>query len=144
MQFEARDWQIKNGIGKYCSQKCSNEGSVGRKLTKKQRLKIGLAIKNSPVFRKSIRRGRENPCFKEVIYNDGYRYISDKEGNKVAEHRLVAEKKIGRPLKAWEVVHHIDKDKLNNSPDNLEVLSRAEHILTHREDLDAGITRSQR
>lgn len=46
-------------------------------------------------------------------------------------HRVVAERKIGRQLLPGEVVHHIDGDKLNNHPDNLEVLSQAEHMRRH-------------
>lgn len=50
------------------------------------------------------------------------------------EHRVVAEKKIGRPLELGEVVHHIDGDKWNNSPENLAVLpSQAEHARLHAE-----------
>ena len=37
-------------------------------------------------------------------------------------HRLVAENKIGRKLRPGEIVHHIDGDKQNNSPENLMVL----------------------
>ena len=48
------------------------------------------------------------------------------------EHRVVAEKAIGRPLRAGEVVHHKDENKHNNSPDNLEVLgSQSEHAARH-------------
>ena len=32
------------------------------------------------------------------------------------EHRLVAEEKLGRPLRKGEVVHHIDGDYKNNDP----------------------------
>ena len=38
------------------------------------------------------------------------------------EHRLVAEEKLGRPLRKEEVVHHIDGDYKNNDPNNLMVL----------------------
>lgn len=49
-------------------------------------------------------------------------------------HRIVAEKKIGRPLRNGEVVHHVDGDKRNNHPDNLIVFaSQAEHLNWHRE-----------
>lgn len=48
------------------------------------------------------------------------------------EHRIVAEQLLGRPLKKGEVVHHIDGDKRNNSPDNLMVFSsQAEHAAYH-------------
>ncbi len=47
-------------------------------------------------------------------------------------HRVVAENKIGRLLKGDEEVHHINKDKFDNSPENLEVLSKAEHAARHR------------
>jgi hypothetical protein len=49
------------------------------------------------------------------------------------EHRLVAEQKIGRRLLSGEQVHHIDGDKQNNRPDNLEVMaSPAHHFVEHR------------
>ena len=49
------------------------------------------------------------------------------------EHRVVAEEMLGRPLAPGEVVHHRDGDKLNNSPENLEVLpSQAAHVKQHR------------
>lgn len=47
-------------------------------------------------------------------------------------HRVIAEQKLGRPLKAGEVVHHEDENKLNYSPENLTALpSQAEHARLH-------------
>jgi hypothetical protein len=47
----------------------------------------------------------------------------------MSEHRLVMEKKIGRYLLPHEVVHHIDDNKTNNHPDNLELFqNNAEHL----------------
>lgn len=46
-------------------------------------------------------------------------------------HRSVAEKKIGRPLREHEVVHHKDGDKSNFSKDNLRVTSRQHHSWMH-------------
>jgi Na+-translocating ferredoxin:NAD+ oxidoreductase RnfC subunit len=46
-------------------------------------------------------------------------------------HRSAAEELIGRQLSKGEVVHHIDGNKLNNNPDNLMVLTHAEHARLH-------------
>lgn len=51
----------------------------------------------------------------------------------VYEHRLVAERKIGRRLRPGEQVHHVDCDKQNNVPENLEVVpSLRHHRFLHR------------
>lgn len=47
------------------------------------------------------------------------------------EHRKVMEEKIGRLLSSNEIVHHKDHDKFNNSPENLEIMTRAEHARHH-------------
>ncbi|HEY1956727.1 MAG TPA: HNH endonuclease [Polyangiaceae bacterium] len=53
------------------------------------------------------------------------------------EHRLVAERKLGRRLRPGEVVHHVDGNKANNAPVNIEVCaSTAEHLVRHRQRAD--------
>lgn len=47
-------------------------------------------------------------------------------------HRAVAEEILGRALLPGEVVHHIDGDKRNNTPENLMIFpSQAEHARWH-------------
>lgn len=54
-------------------------------------------------------------------------------------HRVVAEMKIGRKLRAGEVVHHIDENIRNNSPDNLMVFeNQALHVEWHSKHMRGG------
>ena len=81
--------------------------------------------------------GQNNPSWKggRRIDRDGYvlvyspQHPNRRDCNCVAEHRLVLEKVLGRYLMPYEVVHHIDGNKLNNHPNNLELfVSNAEHL----------------
>lgn len=60
---------------------------------------------------------------------------ADKKGY-VRRCILVAEQKIGRPLKSGEVVHHKNQQRDDDRPENLEVLeSQAVHIAMHNRDI---------
>ena len=45
--------------------------------------------------------------------------------------RRVAEAMIGRPLLSSEDVHHIDGNPENNTPENLRVMDKREHLRFH-------------
>jgi hypothetical protein len=69
-------------------------------------------------------------------YLNGYRQFFDwARGRWEFVHRRVAEKLFGRIPKGYEV-HHVDGNKLNNRPGNLQVLPREEHRALHRLDRD--------
>jgi hypothetical protein len=68
----------------------------------------------------------------------GYFYFLDKKhplakGNShsVYYHRHIASIKEGRWLDTNEHVHHIDGDRTNNAPENLEIMSASEHSKMH-------------
>lgn len=71
------------------------------------------------------------PSGRVRIYALGHPDARQLGGSHIYEYRLVAEKKIGRPLTADEVVHHVNGDVTDNRPENLEVMTPAEHCRVH-------------
>lgn len=73
-----------------------------------------------------------------VNKGNGYLYFSDGEhplsydNGIVYYHRHIASVDAGRWLSGDEHVHHVDGDRLNNDPSNLEVMTNAEHAALHK------------
>lgn len=64
------------------------------------------------------------------IWKTGYVY--NEHGKRPRpEHVVIAERVLGRPLKAKEHVHHIDLDRSNNTNSNLLICSAAYHKWLH-------------
>ncbi len=72
--------------------------------------------------------GADHPNFKGGhISGSGYKVISRLGHSNLYEHRVIAEQMVGRPLLPNEVVHHKDGNRLNNNPDNLQVMTVSAH-----------------
>lgn len=97
--------------GKYCGRKCAWEARGGTEFNRR-------IAQESAQKRGDKQRGKGE--------GKAYRKLNGRH-----EHRIIAEKIFGRPLKFIDVVHHKDGNKLNNDPDNLEVITRAQHMLEH-------------
>ncbi len=103
---------------------------VSRILSKESREKISKS--------RSKYTGEKSPMWKggrritssgyiEVLYPEHHRA----RGKYVLEHILVVEKKLGRRLEKNECTHHIDGNKTNNDPQNLQVLTISDHTKMH-------------
>lgn len=64
----------------------------------------------------------------------GYRFIRVGD-NYIQEHRHVMSRVLGRSLLPEEKVHHINHNKLDNRPENLEIKDQSTHAREHAEEL---------
>lgn len=131
----SKKWMEQNK-NNFCSYKCSYEFK-----------KINFRGANNHQYGL---RGKLNPTWKsdEKISNYGYKMIRVLEhpfcncDGFVFEHRLIAEKYLlndensieidgEKYLKKEYIVHHKDKNRLNNNIENLEVMKKSEHSSRH-------------
>jgi hypothetical protein len=71
----------------------------------------------------------KNKRSKIYLGENGYYQFIDSD---IYVHRWVMEKHLGKKLSSHEVVHHKDRNKLNNSIENLQIMYRWEHDEIHK------------
>jgi hypothetical protein len=155
-EFYASGWQLKRGIGKYCSKECSSgcgiykamEASRGKPKPGAKKGKIfncHICIKEFYAPKYRVERGNVKYCSRSCLAKDllsnypaihGFKKLNKPlhtykciyvDGKRVREHRWLMEQHLGRKLERWEHVHHINDDSSDNRLENLEVLSNADH-----------------
>lgn len=95
-----------NKISKYCSRRC-----LAKKHLAKYVLIYGFQKTSTPPHK-----------YKTVSIK-----TSNGQSKQIREHRWIMEQYLGRKLSSNEHVHHIDGNPLNNSIDNLVILTNSEH-----------------
>lgn len=78
-------------------------------------------------FRKNV----ISPKAVRINTNGYYEFTGGEKMGKLV-HRDVIEKHLGRKLASDEIVHHRDHNKLNNSIENLQLMTASEHAAYHR------------
>jgi len=63
---------------------------------------------------------------------DGYVLVKGLDGLWRREHRVIAEEMLGRSLGTDEHVHHKNRIRSDNRPENLEVMDGSAHMRYHR------------
>lgn len=122
----ACDAAAKSGIHEFTCGHCGVKFSKkGTNLRIYKYCSIDCSVRANNAIRKSVRGGQPPELWTRVVQTDGYVTIQTPEGTK-REHRYVMEQKLGRALLKGENVHHIDGDRANNAPDNLELWSKAQ------------------
>lgn len=128
--FERYQCQLKGKQVCCCSVECKNE-AVKRKLITWDTTKASIHLSElnrkrnptsmTPEVRAKLRAAR-------LGRGEGKSY-SKLFGRH--EHVVVAERILGRKLEPGEIVHHIDRNKRNNDPSNLVVMTQSQHAHLH-------------
>lgn len=146
------------GAGRFCSYACHNAGQSKPPVVKscgicgkEMRLKpsqqgrrfcsrecMGRAATKRPLDRMhNGKPARLDPYGYVLIWQPDYPSPAAMKGW-AYEHRVIASKVVGRPLRSDEQVDHINRDKQDNRPENLQVLDGFAHAAKtandHRQD----------
>ena len=132
-QFVAFPSTIREGKGRFCSYVCG-------RLAMRTRLwqtcaYCGVAFEAIPARNQ---RFCSPPCFAEsrrrADDTTGYTWCEAPDGRWRGKHRIIAEQVLGRVLRPGEVVHHVNRARADNRPENLRVfVSKGEHTRWHRQ-----------
>lgn len=136
--FEARHRASRGDTwAEYCNRKCAREAAKKRINTACESCGIVFESAMSRPQRfcgkaceKEFKVAERSPTWKggRWVSNRGHIevYVEGAKKNHMEEHRLVASRALGRTLAHDEIVIHIDRNRANNSPENLCLYTKPE------------------
>lgn len=133
VEFEALISDVERGKAFLCSKECcgkwysekysgENNHRFGIEFSDEHKKKIGDSCRGEKHYGWNGGRKKQN----------GYVLVLMDDGSYKQEHRIVAEKALGRPFKDNEVVHHINGIRNDNRNCNLLICDTAYHSWLHR------------
>jgi hypothetical protein len=107
-----------------------NKGKKGIHLSPSTEFKKGQAsLSKCPLGTVSVRESKRDGKKRAYVK------VADPKSWRMRCH-VVYEQSLG-PIPKGKLVHHKDGDTLNDTPENLIAISRAEHLATHRPEIEA-------
>lgn len=156
--YWARPHRLAQGLAKFCSWECAKLGGRRNYGKKNPNWKGGWTdvkrkrfVKTCEICSREFETSKQSVkyCSKSCaahgckkgpkvghrgINSSGYVVITQPDGSRALEHRLVWEATHG-PIPPRHVIHHINRDRTDNRLENLQLLSAGEHSTLHnRED----------
>lgn len=129
---------------KFCGLKCywaykkkyPNKGAFSKGNSPWNKDLKGIHLSPDTEFKKGVRGTNWVPISSSVIRQhkgDSPRvYIKIDEPNSWKERSILIWEMKNGPIPKGKIIHHIDRDSLNDRPSNLQALTRAEHLNEHR------------
>jgi hypothetical protein len=125
-EFETTQYQVSRGHGLFCSKSCNaavnGRKQLGKAKSPEHKIKIGLGCTGEKNYRWNG----------GIKMQNGYTFNRVEKGKYKQEHRQVAEKALGRPLKRNELVHHVNGIPTDNRNSNLLICDTGYHLRLHR------------
>lgn len=152
--YWARPHRLSRGLAKFCSWECAKLGGRRKYGERNPNWKGGWTdakrkrfVKTCEICSREFETGRRSVryCSKScaahgckkgprvghrAINSRGYVVVTQPDGSRVLEHRLVWEAAHGR-IPSRHVIHHINRERTDNRLENLQLLSWGEHSALH-------------
>ncbi len=126
----------------YCSRECSKESCFADGVVPWNKDLRGIHLSPATEFKTGHQRNDSSPLgsvrFRTHKGDTRRAWIKVAQPNSWELRAKIVWIAIHGPIPSGMVVHHEDRDTLNDIPANLELMTRADHLKEHREEIRSG------